>query len=134
VNTNDPSKRRLLKLAVAAGIIAPGLSSWLSFDDLCRGWYGLRQRAFMNAVPQRNQAVCSRDEEHSTVLSLEGEHRDLLSINHTAAYIWNLCDGKNCVRDMVRAMSAQFKIPMAQCRKDVAFVVQALQHHGVIQV
>lgn len=134
MNTNDPSKRRLLKLAVAVGIIAPGLSSWLSFDDLCRGWNGIRQREFMSAVPEREPAVYSRNEGQNTVLFLEGERRDLLSINHTAAYIWTLCDGRNRVQDMVQAMSSQFNIPKTQCRKDITFVVQALEHHGVIRL
>ena len=116
MNANDPSKRRLLKLAIAMGIIAPGLSSWLSFDDLCRGWHGIRQREFMSAIPERDPAVYSRNEGQNTVLFLEGERRDLLSINHTAAYIWTLCDGRNRVQDMVRTMSSQFNIPKATTR------------------
>ncbi|MDQ5985443.1 MAG: hypothetical protein CSYNP_01153 [Syntrophus sp. SKADARSKE-3] len=133
MNTTDPSRRRLLKLAAAVGIIAPGLSSWLSFDNLCIKLRGLRQEEFMSAIPKWEPAVHSREEGQNTVLFLEGE-RDLLCINHTAAYIWALCDGRNRIQDMVRAMLSKFNIPETQCRKDVAFVIQALEHHGVIHI
>jgi hypothetical protein len=86
----------------------------------------------MNSVPICHPAVFSTKKENATVLCRENSAQELLEINETAAYILNLCNGKNCIGDIAKEMSSSYNIALSQSSTDVAFVIGALRDYGII--
>jgi len=100
------------------------------YDHLkcCWSWYETKD--ILNAMPVRKSGIASRDEGSFTVLS--ADRRDLLQLNPVAARMWDLCDGKNGVDAMVRAMTEEYDVPPGICATDVVLALREFKRNGLI--
>jgi hypothetical protein len=55
-------------------------------------------------------------------------------LNKTAAYIWELCDGKNDLDEIVRSICERFEVSAEDARADVNDVMNQLEGLGLIKL
>ena len=58
----------------------------------------------------------------------------LHTLNVTAAYIWNCCDGSHNVSEIASELGEQVNITPEQAFKDVSEAITYFQHEGLLSV
>ncbi len=126
------SKRRFLKLSIGAGFLIPGLAFWCSSEDFRSDWQIFKYNKMMNGTPLQNSKVAMRKEGGETIIYTHQNRTELLKINETAATVFNMCDGKHVVRDIVATLSSRFDVPASECLKDVIFTLDIFRKYGIV--
>jgi hypothetical protein len=68
-----------------------------------------------------------------TVLEIPGRS-DTLSLNPSAAAIWDLCDGARGLADLTRELATRFQLPPDDMRPDVQSVIERLERVGALDL
>jgi len=116
-----------------AGILLPTTGSLWSFnilDHLKYSWKSLEVKEVIASCPVRNPSVFARQEDTLTVLA--GSQGDMLKLNGSAFEIWNLCDGKMGVNDMVDRITDRFEVEKNVAKKDVVLTLIAFRRKGLV--
>ena len=53
-------------------------------------------------------------------------------LNHTAALLWDLCDGQRSVADIVGLLGAAFPQDRGQVARDIQDALRLLEEHGAL--
>ena len=56
------------------------------------------------------------------------------TLNVTAAYIWNCCDGSHNVSEIAAELSREVNVPPEQALKDVSEALTYFQREGLLRV
>ena len=85
----------------------------------------------LNSYPAPAEHVRGRRLEHEAVVVLP-ERGDVKVLNEVGAQIWQLADGTRSVREIVAAVCAEFKAPLAVVEADTLKFLAELQQKGLI--
>ena len=66
------------------------------------------------------------------ILLFHPSSRMIFRSNSTGALIWQLCDGKRTVGEIIKVLSASYPEASQQIEKDVPQTLQAFAKHGAI--
>jgi len=134
MNNRDLSKRAFLKTAFRMGLIIPGLSLWHPPDVFAVCCQKLHRQILMSSAPLRNPRAVSFRKGNTTIITIHGDRGARLEMNETAAFVWNLCDGKHQVEDIAVLMSDGIDIPPTRCIKDVMSAIRIFRQYGAVLV
>lgn len=128
------SKRNFLGALLGTAALVPTLkfpTSANAYDSLkcCWSWY--ESRDILNGRPIRKKGIAANSKVSFTVLS-DSSGCELLRLNPMAARIWELCDGRNRVEDMVAAIVERYEVLPRTCATDVVTALTALRRNGLI--
>jgi len=101
------------------------------YDHLKNCWTWYETKEILNALPVRKQDISLRTEASVTILS-DLHHRDLIQLNPVAARIWDLCDGRNSVDQIVRRMTSDYDVPLRTCVNDVILALRTFRRKSLI--
>ena len=87
----------------------------------------------MGSIPKKNARIMERDVEEEMVL-FDPHTNKLHSLNLTAAFLWELCDGENTKERLSEIFSRSFEIPAAQAKRDVTKVLLTMHHEDLIEL
>lgn len=65
-------------------------------------------------------------------LVLDDENGQIHQLNYTASLIWDQCDGKTAIPDIVRRLAREFGLEDSVAAKDVAEVIKKLRDLNLI--
>ncbi len=89
-------------------------------------------------IPIRREGLCCRAFDGEAVL-YDPAHHAVHYLNRTACLIWNCCDGRHEVEDIVLEVTAAFEPstpqdnPVAAVRADVRSTLSTLTENGLIE-
>ena len=83
--------------------------------------------------PQRRTGVRVGRVLDQTVLEIPGRS-DTLSLNPSAAAIWELCDGARGLADLTRELATRFQVTPDNMRSDVQSVIERLESVGALDL
>ena len=129
-------RRHFISALFGAGVILPHFNSLFTFNGFERlrhAWKSLEVEEMLSAYPNRSTQVSLKIENHRGMLVDESNEKKLL-LNRMASHIWDLCDGKHHVEDMVRSITESYDIDRSACRKDVMLTLLTFKRKGVIYV
>lgn len=66
-------------------------------------------------------------------LLVDPENKKVHSLNVTANFVWNLCDGRHSCRDISQKLIKQFDVKEIDARKDVEGVIAKFQEHSLLK-
>ena len=72
--------------------------------------------------PKRRVDVTTRDVNGETLI-LDRKHEEVHQLNNTASYVWQRCDGKTSVAEIVLSMAHDFGAEPADVERDVAGLI-----------
>lgn len=75
-------------------------------------------------------AVVRREEEEAVVFNpADG---NLVCINGTGVFVWDLCDGSRGIDDLVKALVSEYEVSSQDAEKDCLEYVKNLKEAGLI--
>ena len=74
----------------------------------------------------RSAEVSARKVDKEIVL-VDNDGMQVHQLNETASYIWDKCDGKHTVADVVASLTHDFHVDLATAKKEVNGLVAQLQ-------
>jgi hypothetical protein len=82
--------------------------------------------------PRRSDNILIRELDDGTVLHDE-KTSQVYTLNTTAALIWECCDGKTPIREMVKELTGVSDMKPDELLQDVRGIVQDFQKKGLLQ-
>jgi hypothetical protein len=101
------------------------------YDHLKNCWTWYETKEILSALPVRKNDISSRKETSFTILS-DLRRRDLIQLNPVAARIWDLCDGRHSIENIVRKITSDYDVPPNACVSDVILTLRTLQRKSLI--
>jgi hypothetical protein len=84
------------------------------------------------ACPKRRPGVKSRLVDGETLV-LDRQESLIHQLNHTASYIWELCDGQSTLTDITHQLAQAFKIDLQIAAQDVQATVRQLEELHLLE-
>ena len=131
------SRRNFMSALVAAGVILPTSASAVDFNILDHArdaWKSIKMAEISGTWPKKVASISMRDDGAYRILVSDADGRELLKLNSVAADIWQMCDGRNSVNDMVREITGRFDVKPGKCRKDILLTLMAFKGTGLISL
>jgi hypothetical protein len=72
------------------------------------------------------------EQREGRVVVCDADQKVVLALNESAAALWELCDGRTTIEEMVMAICAISPIAADQAREDVERALTELQRAGVL--
>ncbi len=66
-------------------------------------------------------------------LLVDPKNKKVHSLNVTANFVWNLCDGRHSCRDISQKLTKQFDVNEVDAIKDVEGVLAKFQGHSLLK-
>ena len=85
----------------------------------------------MDARPRRQDGVLAQEAQGQTVL-LRLEDGSYYAVDEVGAMIWELCDGRRSLHDMVASLCEQFEAPRETVAADVLEFVSDLRRERLL--
>ena len=82
-------------------------------------------------VSQVEDVIWRRIGDDIVVISNDGLATHIL--NKTAAFIWELCDGKHGIDDMAGSLYDHFDVPEEEAKADVREIIEKLLQLGILE-
>ena len=76
--------------------------------------------------------VVSKEIESKKVL-LNLDNGNYYTLNATASFIFDQCDGKTTLEQIAAALAGRFDIPLEEARKDVIDLIEDLEREGIAE-
>jgi Coenzyme PQQ synthesis protein D (PqqD) len=67
------------------------------------------------------------------VVILDRQSDLIHQLNHTASYIWDLCDGQSTVGEIANQLAAAFHVDAHTAGRDVATTIRQLHSLGLLE-
>ena len=68
------------------------------------------------------------------IIALKETNEKVFKLNQTAAYIWEHCDGKKNVEELVNDLCEQFAVDKANALKDTAEFIKKMKNKNLITI
>ncbi|MBL7196804.1 MAG: PqqD family protein [Candidatus Omnitrophica bacterium] len=94
-------------------------------------------RLLLDKVPKRRKNLAWRKiDKEVALISLEKNQKpEKLNIfNKTAAYIWELIDGKNSIRQIIQKITNSYQIVPEKAKKEATEFIKSLVKRNLIKV
>ena len=85
----------------------------------------------MNSISQVDSVIWRRIEDDIVIISEDGLATHIL--NKTAAFIWELCNGKNGIDDIITSLLEKFEVPEEEAKADVSEIIDKLLQLGILK-
>ena len=85
-----------------------------------------------NKLTQTTDITCTRIEDKVVLLGKDG--KELITLNSTAAFIWELCNGEMTEQEITATLYEQFSADYAQISQDVKRTISHLTDMGLLTV
>ena len=85
----------------------------------------------MNSISQVDSVIWRRIQDDIVVISEDGLATHIL--NKTAAFIWELCDGKNGIDNIVASVLEKFEVPEEEAKADISEIINKLLQLGILK-
>ena len=85
----------------------------------------------MKNISQVDSVIWRRIEDDIVVISEDGLTTHIL--NKTAAFIWELCDGKNGIDNIVASVLEKFEVPEEEAKADTSEIIGKLLQLGILK-
>ena len=83
--------------------------------------------------PLVNQGIVCREEEGGEALLFNPDTGEVKVANHTALFVWQLCDGTRSESDVLHALEEEFEdVDRGILEKDLDIFLQDLENQGLI--
>ncbi|MCK4908292.1 MAG: PqqD family protein [Planctomycetes bacterium] len=96
----------------------------------------IRKNNFLNCLYQKNSDIVFRKIADETILvpicHKANELSKIYRLNETAAYIWELIDGKKSMNQIKTQVAAEFKISPKRTEQDLSELIEKLLQVGMI--
>ena len=86
-----------------------------------------------DTIPQKNDAILDRELDGETVLFNLGTNK-LHSLNATASFIWQQCNGVNTMNGLVDLLAQSFAVKAEQAESDLRMLLEGMYHAGLIEL
>ena len=93
---------------------------------------GRSRNSAKQALPKRRPDLIFKTIEGETVI-LNREKGVIHQLNQTATIIWDSCDGKHAIDDMVDRLAMVLEIDSTKCRKDVVRALADLRNLDLLE-
>lgn len=87
----------------------------------------------LDMTPQKNEAILDRELDGETVLFNLSTNK-LHSLNTTASFIWEQCNGENTVDSLVELLGRSFAVKAEQAETDLRALLGGMVHAGLIEL
>jgi hypothetical protein len=84
-----------------------------------------------NLIAQAEDVIWRRIEDEVVVIKDNGLATHVL--NKTAAFIWELCDGKSGIDEITARLCQHFDVSVDVAREDVSELIEKLTEVGIVQ-
>lgn len=82
--------------------------------------------------PQKNPKAIAREIDGEIIL-LNDEKEEIHQLNQTTSFIWNCCDGKNTIDDIVELINEKFQADSIDIKTDVIRIITTLKRLNLIE-
>ena len=79
-------------------------------------------------------AVWTRLDEAVMIIATEENQEKVLNLNKTAAYLWEICDGKKPVGTLIEQMCQKFDVNSETALNDAVVFIEDMKKRGLIAV
>ena len=86
-----------------------------------------------DTIPQKNEAILDRVLDGETVLFNLSTNK-LHSLNATAGFIWQHCNGSNTMDKLVKLLARSFAVKAEQAETDLRKLLRGMHHAGLIEL
>ncbi len=83
-------------------------------------------------APVRREDVLCRDDGQE-MLIFDPRNGAIHSLNLTASYIWDLCDGTRTVEQLAKMLAQEFQVQMEQGYRDTRTLIGRLEALGLVR-
>ena len=85
-----------------------------------------------NPVYKQNKEVIFRHEEDEAIL-FNPDNSDIVVINSTGCFIWDLCNGKNSRKDIINSMLKEFDTTTDKAKEDLSKFLSDLENRKFVE-
>ncbi len=85
-----------------------------------------------NPLYRQNKAVIFRQEQDEALL-FNPDNADIVVINSTGCFIWNLCNGKNRKKDIVNSLVEEFDVSPSKAEEDLLKFLAELENKKLVE-
>lgn len=85
----------------------------------------------MENISQVDSVIWRRIEDDIVVISEDGLTTHIL--NKTAAFVWELCDGKNGIDQIIASLLERFDVSEEEAKADVSEIIDKLLQLGILK-
>jgi len=87
-----------------------------------------------NCLISRNEknVIWAKLKETIIIIALKETNEKVFKLNQTAAYIWEHCDGKKNVEELVNELCEQFAVDKATALKDTVEFIEKMKSKNLI--
>ena len=86
-----------------------------------------------DTIPQKNESILDRVLDGETVLFNLSTNK-LHSLNATAGFIWQQCNGVNTMNGLVKLLARSFAVKAEQAETDLRALLEGMYHAGLIEL
>ena len=88
-----------------------------------------------NCLISRNEknVIWAKLKETIIIIALKETDEKVFKLNQTAAYIWEHCDGKKSVEELVRELSDEFAVDKTTALKDTVEFIEKMKNKNLIE-
>ena len=76
--------------------------------------------------------IWAKLKESIIIIALKETDEKVFKLNQTAAYIWEHCDGKKSVEELVRELSDEFAVDKTTALKDTVEFIEKMKNKNLI--
>ena len=89
-----------------------------------------------NCLISRNEknVIWAKLKETIIIIALKETNEKVFKLNQTAAYIWEHCDGKKNVEELVNELCEQFSVDKATALKDTVEFIKKMEAKYLITI
>ncbi|HLK68254.1 MAG TPA: PqqD family protein [Bryobacteraceae bacterium] len=84
------------------------------------------------SYPTRRDDVEAHKLPDQSVLLFESAGGAAVPVNESGGRIWDLCDGKHTIEEIVEQLSLLYEAPNGQVDRDTREFLATLAHHGLL--
>lgn len=92
----------------------------------------IAQRIHKMKPPQKNAKTIAREVDGEAIL-LNEEKEEIHQLNQTTSFIWECCNGKNTIDDIVELLNNKFQTESIDIRTDVINIITTLKELDLIE-
>ena len=85
----------------------------------------------MNNYPVKNPDIVAREEKKEALLFNPADG-NMLCINKTGIFIWNLCDGSFSIEDIAKRITDNFEVSFEMAKKECLQFLKMLEKPGFV--
>jgi hypothetical protein len=90
------------------------------------------KNCFLNRIEKN--VIWAKLKETIIIIAIKETNEKVFKLNQTAAYIWEHCDGKKSVGELVRELCDEFAVDKTTALKDTVEFIEKMKNKNLIAI